>query len=187
MAAAGGVWLEHYAHDRNGRAPAEFAGYEEARAWKRRLHQSLSTRYVETSFGDLQRAWDSDRPGMAEVLIERLRAVGVEIDDSAWWTVEAADDVGDAPDTEPGPADAGGRRLDRRCAPPASRAPAAHGARRRRALRRIGGGVRRRYEQELADTGTTDHDGTILEATDAARRRSDLLPWHHVIVDEYRT
>ena len=27
-----------------------FAGYEEVRAWKRRLHESLSTRYVETSF-----------------------------------------------------------------------------------------------------------------------------------------
>ncbi len=40
--------------------------------------------------------------------------------------------------------------------------------------------------QELADTGTTDHDGTILEAIDAARRRPDLLPWRHVIVDEYQ-
>ena len=29
MTAEGGVWLEHYAHDRSGRAPAEFAGYEE--------------------------------------------------------------------------------------------------------------------------------------------------------------
>jgi DNA helicase-4 len=46
--------------------------------------------------------------------------------------------------------------------------------------------VRRRYEQELADTGATDHDGTILEATAAARRRPDLLPWRHVIVDEYQ-
>ena len=34
--------------------------------------------------------------------------------------------------------------------------------------------------------GTTDHDGTILGATDAARRRPDLLPWRHVIVDEYQ-
>ena len=39
--AEGGVWLEHYAHHRGGRAPAEFAGYEEARAWKRRLHENL--------------------------------------------------------------------------------------------------------------------------------------------------
>ena len=97
MTAEGGIWLEHYAHDRSGRAPAEFAGYEEARAWKRRLHENLSTRYVETTFGDLQRAWDGDGPGMAEVLVERLRAVGVKIDDPKCWTVEAADDVGDGP------------------------------------------------------------------------------------------
>ncbi len=55
--------------------------YEEVGAWKRRLHESLSTRYVETTFGDLQRAWDGDGPGMAELLVERLRAVGVEIDE----------------------------------------------------------------------------------------------------------
>ena len=89
----GGVWLEHYAHDRSDRAPAEFADYEEKRARKRRLHASLSTRYVETSFGDMQRAWDGDGPGMAEVLVERLRAAGVEIDDPERWTVDAADDV----------------------------------------------------------------------------------------------
>ena len=186
VTAEGGVWLEHYAHDRNDRAPAEFAGYEEARAWKRRLHESLSTRYVETSFGDMQRAWDGDGPGMTEVLVERLRAAGGEIDDPAWWTVVAADDVGDGPDAGPGPltleVDAWIGAVRRRPAgrpPPTGRADVG-------ALRRIGGAVRRRYEQELADTGTTDHDGTILEATDAARRRPDLLPWRHVIVDEYQ-
>ena len=90
MTAEGGVWLEHYAHDRNDRPRAEFARYEEDRAWKRRLHESLSTRYVETSFGDMQRAWDGDGPGMAEVLVERLRAVGVAIDDPERWTVEVS-------------------------------------------------------------------------------------------------
>ena len=134
VTAEGGVWLEHHAHDRSDRAGAEFAGYEEGRAWKRRLHESLSTRYVETSFGDMQRAWDRDGPPMAELLVERLRAAGVEIDDPARWTVEATDDVGDGSDAGPGPltADAGGRCLDRRGAPPAGRAPAAHGARRGR-------------------------------------------------------
>ena len=120
---------------------------------------------------------------MAEVLVERLRAAGVEIDDPERWTVEAADDVGDGPDAEPGPltleVDAWIGAVRRRPAgrpPPTERADVG-------ALRRIGGAVRRRYEQELADTGTTDHDGTILEATDAARRWPDLLPWRHVIVD----
>ena len=187
VTAEGGVWLEHYAHDRSGRAPAEFAGYEETRAWKRRLHESLSTRYVETSFGDMQRAWDGDGPGMADVLVERLRAAGVQIDDPERWTVEAAAaDVGDGPNAEPGAltleVDAWIGAVRRRPAgrpPPTGRVDVG-------ALRRIGGAVRRRYERELADTGTTDHDGTIFEATDAARRRPDLLPWRHVIVDEYQ-
>ena len=103
VTASGGIWLEHYARDRSGRAPAEFAGYEKERAWKRRLHERLSTRYVETSYGDLQRYWDGDGPGMAEVLVARLRAVGIEIDDPERWTVEAAADVGDGADAGPGP------------------------------------------------------------------------------------
>ena len=187
VTAEGGVWLEHYAHDRNDRAPAEFAGYEEKRAWKRRLHERLSTRYVETSFGDLQRAWDGDGPGMAEVLVERLRAAGVAIGDPESWKVEAVEDVGDGLGAGPGPltleVDAWIGTVRRR--PAGSTTPATERAD-VGALRRIGRAVRRRYEQELADTGTTDHDGTILEATDAARRRPDLLPWRHVIVDEYQ-
>ena len=146
--AEGGVWLEHYAHDRSGRAPAEFAGYEEARAWKRRLHENLSTRYVETTFGDLQRAWDGDGPGMAEVLVERLRAAGVKIDDPKCWTVEAADDVGDGPADGPGPltleVDAWIGAVRRR---PAGR-PSPTGRADVGALRRIGRAVRRRYERE---------------------------------------
>ena len=148
MTAAGGVWIEHYAHDRRGRALAGFAGYEEARAWKRRLHESLSTRYVETSFGDLQCAWDGDGPGMAEVLVERLRAKGVEIAAPERWTVEAADDIGDGPDAGPGPLtlEVGAwigavRRRPAGRPPPTGRADV-------EALRRIGGAA------ELGPTAT---------------------------------
>ena len=186
VTAESGVWLEHYAHDRTDRPRAEYAGYEEKRAWKRRLHERLRTRYVETSFGDLQRYWDGDGPSIAEILVERLRAVGVAIDDPERWTVDAADDVGDGPDAGPGPltleVDAWIGAVRRRPAgrpPPTERADVG-------ALRRIGRAVRRHYEQELADTGTTDHDGTILDATAAARRRPERLPWRHVIVDEYQ-
>ena len=186
VTAQGGVWLEHYAHDRRGRVPPGFAGYGASRAWKQRLHWDLSTRYVETCFGDLQRSWDGDGPPFAKLLVDRLRAKGVEIADPESWTFPATDDLGDGFDAEPGPltleVDAWIGAVRRRPAgrPPATDRPDVA------ALRRIGGAVRRRYEQQLADTRTTDHDGTILEATDAARRRPDLLPWRHVVVDEYQ-
>ena len=92
---------------------------------------------------------------MAEVLVERLRAVGVEIDDPEWWTVEAADDVGPDAEPEPGPltveVDAwigAVRRRPAGCPPPVASVDVG-------ALRRIGSAVRGRYEQELADTDTT--------------------------------
>ena len=40
---------------------------------------------------------------MAEVIVERLRAAGGEIDDPERWTVKAAHDVGDGPNAGPGP------------------------------------------------------------------------------------
>ena len=112
VTAKGGVWLEHYAHDRNGRAAAEFAGYEEKRAWKRRLHESLSTRYVETFFGDLQRAWDGDGPGMAKA---RRTAAGGGRRDRRAGTVDGRSGrrCRRRSERRARPADAGGRRLDR--------------------------------------------------------------------------
>ena len=54
------------------------------------------------------------------------------------------------------------------------------------ALRRLGKAVLAEYERELRETGTEDHDGTILAGTEVARERPDLIPWEQVIVDEYQ-
>ena len=43
-----------------------------------------------------------------------------------------------------------------------------------------------RYETHLKETGKTDHDGTILEALAAARANPDMLPWKHLLIDEYQ-
>ena len=108
--------------------PVEFGGYEEARTWKRRQHRkpldALRRDLLQGTCG----AWDGAGPGMTEVLVERLRAAGVAIDDLERWTVEAADDIGDGADVEPGPPTLEVDALDRRGAPPASRAPAADGS-----------------------------------------------------------
>lgn len=74
------VWHEHWALDRNGRAPARFKGYAEGMEWKRRIHSRRGTVLVESTwagvmFGDgltqleselsrlgLSFDWNPDRP-----------------------------------------------------------------------------------------------------------------------------
>ena len=182
----GGIWLEHYAHDRHGNAPAEFEGYDEQRAWKRRLHRRLGTRYLETSFGTMQRAWDGDGPSMAHVLARRLRAAGREVGDPETWTPPLPEDIRDRWTGSPGPlaleVDAWIRAMRQR---PKNFTPKGRDVG-TLTLRRIASRVMRRYEDELKKTNTLDDDGVILAATEAARRRPDRLPWRHVIVDEYQ-
>jgi DNA helicase-4 len=47
------VWHEHWALDRDGAAPAEFAGYDEGIAWKRSVHAQNKTTLVESTWGDV--------------------------------------------------------------------------------------------------------------------------------------
>ena len=128
--------------------------------------------------------WDGDGPRFADVLVEKLRSVGVKVDDPEWWTADGV--RGEPPDA--------GTRLSRevdkwvgmdRRRPPGT-APALEPDSGAAALRRLGQRVLARYETELKRTGTDDHDGTILRAIEAARSRPDLIPWDHVIVDEYQ-
>ena len=187
VTADGGVWLEHYAHDRNGRAPADFKGYDRAREWKRTLHAELKTRYVETTFGDIQRYhFDGEDPGLSRVLVARLREVGKTIDDPGWWTNDDIDNVEEEPSRENArlaiEIDAWISARRQRCEPPATDTEDPFQA----ALRRLGERVLARYETHLKDTGTTDHDGTILEGMAAARAEPESLPWKHLLIDEYQ-
>lgn len=186
VTADGGIWLEHYAHDRHGNAPVEFEGYDDQRTWKRRLHRRLRTRYIETSFGTMQRAWDGNGPSMAHLLARRLRAAGREVGDPETWTPPLPEDIRDRGTGGPGPltleVDAWIRAMRQR---PKSFTPKGWDVR-TLTLRRIASRVMHRYENELKKTNTFDDDGVILAATEAARRRPDRLPWQHVIVDEYQ-
>ena len=192
----GGIWLEHYAHDKHGRAPKKFKGYEESRRWKRTLHERIGTRYIETSFGDIQRSWDGESPTIAEVMVAQIRDVGRQIDGPEWWTL----------DDDPNPEEEPTREMERctieieawmsavRQQPVRDDRHRAKDARPGRddadqgayALRRLGTPILRRYEAHLRSTGTTDHDGTILDATECALRGAGSLPWKHVMTDEYQ-
>ena len=186
----GGVWLEHYAHDRRGRAPEEFKNYDKEREWKRTIHRRLKTRYIETSFGDLQRSWDGDPPGIAHVLAGRLRGTGIAVSDPSTWNTAESGEKAKPRASYKERADAAViEEIDawiraRRQKPPGPERPIADPV--DAALRRLGKEVLKRYEAHLRDTGTTDHEGTILEGLEAARTHPGLLPWKHVIVDEYQ-
>jgi len=47
------VWHEHWALDRDGNPPADFAGYAEGMAWKRRVHAEHGTILVESTWADV--------------------------------------------------------------------------------------------------------------------------------------
>ncbi len=68
------VYLEHWAVDANGEPPAEFVGYKEGMAWKRRTHATNGTTLLETTMADL---WS----GKAFTYLERkLVELGVKLD-----------------------------------------------------------------------------------------------------------
>lgn len=68
------VWVEHWALDEDGNAPADFDGYDESIRWKKELHRKHGTVLLETSYGQL---WN----GQAfSYLKNRLKQLGIPLD-----------------------------------------------------------------------------------------------------------
>ncbi|MDO9074108.1 MAG: UvrD-helicase domain-containing protein [Rubrivivax sp.] len=68
------AYLEHWALDANGAPPAEFEGYREGMAWKKRVHAENGTRLLETTMADL---WSGRAFGYLE---RELTKLGIELD-----------------------------------------------------------------------------------------------------------
>jgi DNA helicase IV len=68
------AWHEHWALDRDGRPPADFAGYAEGIEWKRSLHDTHGTTLLETTWADVVHG-----EGLRD-LEDQLRRLGVELD-----------------------------------------------------------------------------------------------------------
>ena len=68
------VWHEHWALDQLGQPPAEFHGYAEGMAWKRRLHVEHGTKLVESTWADVMFG-----DGLAKLEAE-LKGLGVTFD-----------------------------------------------------------------------------------------------------------
>lgn len=70
-----GLYHEHFALDKNGRAPAHFGGdYLSGVHWKRELHAEMNTQFIETTSHGIRSA------GGFASLEDELRALGVVLD-----------------------------------------------------------------------------------------------------------
>ena len=199
-----GIWLEHFANDTEGNLPRQWdkekAGattqYQADRKWKERLHAALATRFAWTEFGDIQRCMRSGAsfPGLLlqriseqggstatapptwEVKreIERLRTaegnaehwrIAYEIDEwirTMRQQVLAKDKVLDAAIDADGTAEEAV------------------------ALYRLAAPVLDRYVRRLEESGTIDHEGTVLKAWQYLRAGRVEPPWNVILVDEYQ-
>ncbi len=68
------AYLEHWAVNAKGEAPAEFVGYKEGMAWKRQVHADNGTRLLETTMADL---WSGQ---LFSKLESQLTSLGVKLD-----------------------------------------------------------------------------------------------------------
>lgn len=87
------TWHEHWALDKKGNPPPDFAGYLEAMTWKKNLHSTNRTDLIETTFGEVVFAnglenlkeklsmrgiklnWNPDRPKAAHTNIEDVEII----------------------------------------------------------------------------------------------------------------
>lgn len=68
------AYLEHWAINEKGEAPAEFIGYAEGMAWKKLLHQEHGTKLLETTMAGL---WNGDA---FAYLAKKLTELGLKLD-----------------------------------------------------------------------------------------------------------
>ncbi|MCY3948809.1 MAG: UvrD-helicase domain-containing protein, partial [Acidimicrobiaceae bacterium] len=196
----GGIWFEHFAHDRNNRLPSKWSEeerqrYETDREWKEDLHRRLETRFVFTEYGDIERCRASGESFPALVLqrIDALVRSSVALPTPA--QIQGLIDELKADD-------AGARHLRathevdewiRTYRQQLPGAPMAHSAMKDRgllqeanALSRLAVPVMQRYVAHLNETGTVDHEGTILQALQYLSDGNVSSPWHVLLVDEYQ-
>ena len=188
-----GVWLEHYAHDRNGRLPPEFNDYDKKRDWKRKAAAGLKLRYTETCYGDIQRA-QAGGQNFGALLVARINEHRSEP-----LTVPRPEEVEKALAHLIRQDRAGAIRIsseiDAWIKAWRQRARNHPSARRMGiqqpdvgaatdALEHLARPLMARWEQWLRNQGTDDFEGVILRATDLLRKNTGPIPWKVVFLDE---
>ena len=198
-----GVWLEHFADDANGRLPARWdeeeagstAEYRRTRVWKETLHRTLGTRFATTEFGDIQRC-SQEGTSFPDVVLARIAAQGKSgFKPPSQWDVRSvikqmrAEDARTEHMRATYEIDAWirTRRQQVRSEADLMRAMTGRDAvDESGALWRLARPVLERYVRHLVETGTVDHEGTILKAWRYLRHGAVTPPWKAILVDEYQ-
>lgn len=175
-----GLYIEHFALDREGHAPRGWNGYARGVAWKRSLHERHGTTLIETH------SWQQREGVLLERLAAQLRAAGVVLEPvpfrtlleglARWLVTWLAQLVatflnhvktsGVTPETL--------RARARHSADPA----------RAEAFLDVFGQVRERYERLL--DGAKDFHDLINDAATHVREGRWTSPYRHVLVDEFQ-
>ena len=195
-----GIWLEHYSHDRHGNLPPEYLEkdsdahrqYKEDREWKRNVFAAMRLRYVETSYGDIERA-RAGGESFSHLLVRRLnvhRRTPIPTPDPR--SVDTL--LRTVVDSEGKGARRMARELDawiRAWRQSSNRRPpkvppglGRDGRSAARALERLARPVMARWEQHLQKNNKEDFEGVILRATRALETPGARCPWKVVLLDE---
>ena len=198
-----GVWIEHFATDASGKLPERWdedevgstAEYRRIRAWKETLHRRLGTRFVWTEFGDIQRC-SREGTSFPELLLQRIAAHGKSgFKPPSHWDVRSVIDHMKAEDANAEhmqatyEIDAWIRTRRQQVRNEQTLMAAMTGrdiVEESGALWRLARPVLERYVRHLVETGTTDHEGTILKAWRYLREGTVTPPWEAILVDEYQ-
>ena len=200
----GGIWLEHFANDARGRLPkqwdAEKIGatgqYRADRKWKERLHAGLATRFTWTEFGDIQRCMRSGA-SFPDLLLQRISEQGRSgaTPPSTWEVKQEIERL----KTAAGNAEhwqiayeidhcirtMRQQVMDRNTILKAIANTNDH-AEETIALYRLAVPVLDKYERHLEESGSVDHEGTILKAWQYLREGRAQPPCTVILVDEYQ-
>ena len=199
----GGIWLEHFANDRHGElpknwdqeSPGSVENYRRSRLWKEELHRSLHTRFVITEYGDTQRCFAHDQsfPDFLLHLISQKGRQSMRIPSD--WDINGELQRMKSAEDEKKFLSATFEidkwiRTRRQQITSDDQIKNSvenwHYAAEAESLFRLAYPVLKRYERHLAETKTTDHEGTILKAWKYIRDGKVQPPWKIVLVDEYQ-
>ena len=175
------IYIEHFALNRQGKAPTGWTGYEEGVQWKRDLHRRNQTTLVETYswqhqeetlLSQLARTLDGLQVERRRIPIEELiEQLGTRITKLAELLAAFLNHARSGNITQ--------QQID-------ARASASKDPRRAGEFLKLWRYARERYEEQLRQEGTIDFHDMINQATAILTRGEWTHNYTHVLVDEFQ-